>query len=289
MTVRRSVVRTLNAVLEPFNIVIDSLTAERCEAARLAALDASGHFARPVFPLLPQFERCDPAPLLTAVQRCHEATARFLRPVAEGEYSFDNFYFDSADAEIAYAIIRDVQPKTIVEIGSGNSTLLSRAAIADGGLQTRLVSIDPSPRRPIAQAADEVIARPAERVSTDFFAASLLSGDVLFVDSSHHVQTGTDVVSIILKVIPRLPPGVLIHFHDIFLPYDYPRRWVVEERWLMEEQYLVQAMLQESDRYEVLWPGYYFQQTLPRFNDQFHLPPSSNATSLWLRKLAGDG
>ena len=87
-----------------------------------------------------------------------------------------------------------------------------------------------------------------------------------------------------LEIIPCLPPGVLIHFHDIFLPYDYPRSWVVEERWLMEEQYLLQAMLQDSDRYEVLWPAYHFQRTLPGFNDHFHRPPSSNATSLWLRK-----
>ena len=284
MTAKRAIVRVLNTMLGPLNIVIDSRSTERAEAARLAALEAAGHFTRPVFPLLPQFGRCDPAPLLATVERYRDATARFLAPATAEEYGFDNAYFGSADAEVAYAIVRDNKPKTIVEIGSGNSTLLLRAAITDENLRARLVSIDPSPRRSISHAADEIIAEPAEQVPADYFSANLQSGDVLFIDSSHRVKIGGDVVKIILEIMPALPPGVLIHLHDIFLPYDYPRGWVIGERWVMEEQYLVQAMLQGSHDYEVLWPGYHVQHVLPGFAAHFHQAQASDATSLWLRK-----
>ena len=274
----------LNGVLEPFNIAVSSRTAERAEMARLRELDAAGHFGRPVFPLLAQFAGCDPMPVLQAVKSHSAETARFARSPGEAGYSFDNDYFGSADAEVAYALVRRLRPGKIIEIGSGNSTHLFREAIRDGGLTTRLVSIDPTPRRSVTAVTDQAIARRVEHIPADFLTDALESGDILFIDSSHRISIGNDVSVLLLNIVPALRAGVIIHLHDIFLPYDYPRGWVLDHRWHMEEQYLVQAMLQGSDGYQVLWAAHYFQSKLPDFSSYFHQPGPSDATSLWLRK-----
>ncbi|PON15175.1 hypothetical protein C2W62_25200 [Candidatus Entotheonella serta] len=87
-----------------------------------------------------------------------------------------------------------------------------------------------------------------------------------------------------LHLIPKLPQGTLIHIHDIFLPYDYPRDWVIDQRWGFTEQYLVQALLTYSDAFEVIWAGYYLQQTLPQFAKYFPHAHNRTGKSLWLRK-----
>src|SRR5439155_7889064 len=253
--------------------------------ARLRAVAGRGRFDRPVFPLLEQFRDCDPRKMLELVATHHQQTKKFTRAPAGDFYSFDNEYFGSPDAEIAYALVRATEPPTIVEIGSGHSTFLFREAIGDGGLATRLVSVDPAPRRGLDGVADEIIAAPVETLSVDFFEKNLAGGGILFVDSSHQIKVGGDVTTLILEVLPRLPHGVLIHFHDIFLPYDYPKHQVVIDRWDFTEQYMIQAILQDTQRYEVLWAGYYFQRTLKNFEAHFHAAGSSDATSLWLRKL----
>jgi len=116
----------------------------------------------------------------------------------------------------------------------------------------------------------------------------LEAGDILFIDSSHEVRPGNDVVRLFLNIVPRLRSGVVIHVHDIFLPFEYPREWIIENtlnvKWA--EQYLLQAMLQASNEFEVLWPGYFLQRTLPGFSNYFHDGAGRFAASFWLRKLA---
>jgi Methyltransferase domain len=159
-----------------------------------------------------------------------------------------------------------------------------RAAIDDRRLDTRLISIDPLPRRSVAAAAHRVIAEPVEQIGACAVFDSLGPDDVLFIDSSHEIRTGNDVVALLLNILPSLRSGVVVHLHDIFLPYDYPREWIVEHRWQWQEQYLVQAMLQGSDQFAVLWPGHYLQRILAGFSDHFVCSRPGTATSLWLRK-----
>jgi hypothetical protein len=78
--------------------------------------------------------------------------------------------------------------------------------------------------------------------------------DVLFVDTTHTVKTGGDVVHIVLEMLPRLASGVYVHFHDIFLPDEYPREWVVQRRRAWAEQYLLQAFLAFNSAFEVVLP-----------------------------------
>ena len=286
MALRSHARRLINCGLEPLGLRLQTRTAELAELARLRRLEMAGHFTRPAFPVLPQFHACDPTPLLGAVAGFREQTARFARPRRDGGYSFDNDYFTSPDAEIGYVLVRQLNPRQIIEVGSGNSTQLFRAAITDGKLRTVLVSIDPSPRTTIETVADHVIMERLEDVPPSYLADTLQDGDILFIDSSHESRTGNDVVELFLKVIPALNEGVVVHVHDIFLPFDYPREWIVDHRWNWNEQYLVQAMLQGSNEFDVLWPAHFLQKTWPGFAGHFDETSGRNACSLWLRKIA---
>ena len=285
MSFSRSITNWINRGIEPFNVPLSSLTAERAEAVRLLALEKAGHFSQPVFPLLPQFARCDPLPVFEAVEKFKSSTKRFCSPRTDNGYSICNDYFTSPDAEVAYALVRQLRPKHIVEIGSGHSTKLFREAITDGELRTTLVSIDPSPRVAVDALADRVISRLLEQVPLSFFDETLSPDDILFIDLSHEIRIGNDVVNLFLNLVPKLKAGVVIYIHDIFLPFDYPAEWVVVNKWeFFREQYLVQAMLQECDKYDVIWPGHFLQRTLPDFAKHFSAQPHHNAASLWLRR-----
>jgi len=277
----------LNRGLALADLRLETQNAERAEINRLLNLEQTGHFRRQVFPLLSQIARCDPNPLLEALEKYRDRTSRFANAREEGTYSFSNDYFTSPDAEVAYALVRLLHPKRIIEVGSGNSTRLFREAITDGELGTKLVSVDPSPRREIESVANEVIRRRLEDVPSSELQDVLQPDDILFIDSSHEIRSGNDVVTLFLNVLPKLHSGVVIHVHDIFLPFEYPREWVIQNtlnvNW--SEQYLVQAMLQGSDQFEVLWPGHFLQRTLPEFAGHFGSKPVGIAMSLWLRKL----
>jgi hypothetical protein len=278
----------VNRGLALANLRIETRNAERAEMERLFNLEQTGHFNRPIFPVLPQIARCDPGPLLEALEKYRDQTSRFARPKEAGTYSFSNDYFTSPDAEVAYALIRLFHPRLIVEVGSGNSTYLFREAISDGSLETRVVSIDPSPRRDVESVANQVIRRRLEEVPSSELQDMLQHNDILFIDSSHEIRSGNDVVTLFLSLLPGLRRGVVIHVHDIFLPFEYPCDWIIQNtlnvNWA--EQYLVQGMLQGSNQFEVLWPGHFLQRTLSDFGGHFIGKPTGVATSLWLRKLS---
>jgi predicted O-methyltransferase YrrM len=202
----------------------------------------------------------------------------------KGEFQIGNDYFTSPDAEVLTAMVELFKPEKIIEIGSGNSTRLFRAALDEFQANSRIISIDPFPRVETDKSAHEVIRKKLEEIKDEPFFDQIKPGDFLFIDSSHEVKPGNDVVELLLNVLPRLHAGVLIHIHDIFLPYDYPKEWIIQNRWPWTEQYLVQALLQGSDEYEVLWAGHYYQKTMSKFRQHFPYWKGKDASSLWLRK-----
>jgi hypothetical protein len=149
-------------------------------------------------------------------------------------------WFPRLDAAAAYAMVRTVKPRRIVEVGSGHSTRFLARAVADGGLDTRITAIDPKPRASLAGLDIEWIAAPVQRVAA--FPA-LCEGDILFIDSSHQLKPGSDVDFLLNAVLPLLPQGVRVHFHDIFLPDDYPEHWA----WrCYNEQPAVSALIKKN-------------------------------------------
>ena len=207
----------------------------------------------------------------------------------EGFY-LHNGWFESVDAEVLYGIVRHFKPKTVMEIGSGFSTRVVRQAILDGDLETKLTSVDPMPRADVVGFADEQIAVPVETIDPLRLVHPLHANDILFIDSSHLITTGGDVPYLCLEVIPKLRPGVLVHFHDIFLPFEYPKSWVVDFRWGWNEQYLVQAFLYNNSEYEIVWPAHYMWTHHPREVLKIIAcdPARTSPSSLWLKKVGDD-
>jgi hypothetical protein len=186
-----------------------------------------------------------------------EHTARFEAigyeaPADAAAPHWSNSYFTGLDAVALMATLAEHRPALYLEVGSGNSTKFACRAIQDHGLATRVVSIDPQPRAEIDRLCDEVIRQPFERTSVEV-ARRLRPHDVLFIDDSHRSFTNSDVTVFFLETLPALAPGVLLHLHDIFLPYDYPPVWA--DRYY-SEQYLLAAYLlgaAQTLRLKLLW------------------------------------
>ncbi|HEY8241033.1 MAG TPA: class I SAM-dependent methyltransferase [Kiritimatiellia bacterium] len=167
-------------------------------------------------------------------------------------FKLDNDAFSGIDPLVYYSLIRKFKPRMILEIGSGHSSLLAARATSAGS-EARRIIVDPYPRYFVEQGSRgaELLRKPAEHLPLSYFEA-LQANDILFIDSSHAVRMGGEVNRIFLLAIPRLPPGVLVHVHDIFLPYDYPHDLVVNRLLFWSEQYLLQAYLAHNPRAEIL-------------------------------------
>jgi predicted O-methyltransferase YrrM len=181
-------------------------------------------------------------------------------PAPPGTFFLRNQNYQSVDAELLYGMIRARRPRRVIELGSGYTTLLIAMAAqrnAEQGVPTEHIAYDPYPRREIL--GDLPASTRVERVSAldvpleEF--RKLQAGDVLFVDTTHTVKLGSDVNFIVLDILPSLAPGVMVHFHDIFLPWEYPRVWLEEMHYYWGEQYLLQAFLAFNDAFEVLIPA----------------------------------
>lgn len=150
-----------------------------------------------------------------------------------------NKWLDGLDTVALYGFVALKTPRRYLEIGSGYSTKVVRRAVRDHDIGTHIISIDPLPRAEIDHLCDEVIRKPLQDVDVSFF-DRLAAGDILFLDGSHRCFMNSDVSVFFLDILPGLKPGVLVHIHDIDLPYDYmPER----AEWYYSEQYLLAASL----------------------------------------------
>ncbi|USG61168.1 class I SAM-dependent methyltransferase [Sneathiella marina] len=193
-------------------------------------------------------------------------------------------WFPRLDAAVAYGIVRSHHPTRIIEVGSGHSTRFMMQAIQDGSLSTKFTSIDPAPRATIETLPIEVVRDTVQQAPIDLF-SDLRSGDILFIDSSHISMPGSDVDLLFLEILPRLPAGILIHIHDIFLPDDYPEHW--DWRGYNEQQAIAPYFL--GGGYDVVFSSAYVTSRMKAvFDASFisKLPIRGGAveTSLWLRK-----
>jgi hypothetical protein len=204
------------------------------------------------------------------------------------EFHYNNGFFESVDAEIAYSLVRCHKPRRIVEVGSGNSTLLMAAALrrnADEGHPCDLISIEPHPPAFLQDGVPgltQLIAGPVQDAPIELF-RTLRAHDILFIDSSHVVSIDSDVVYVCLRVLPELAPGVIVHFHDIFAPLDYPEKFVKTNLCFWGEQYMLEAFLAFNSAFRILWASSAMQQfrpdvlraAFPSWNGSFaRVPPS---------------
>ena len=175
----------------------------------------------------------------------------------EWRYWYDNFAYAYGDGIVLHGMLRRLAPRRIVEVGSGFSSAMMLDTI-DGWLAgTELTLVEPYPEllesllRPGDEARVTIHRTPVQDIEEEVFTA-LQAGDVLFVDSTHVVKAASDVNHLIFEVFPRLAPGVWIHVHDVFYPFEYPPDWVREGRaW--HEAYLLRAFLMFNPDFAVRW------------------------------------
>lgn len=182
-------------------------------------------------------------------------------------FFLDNPQFSHADARAYFALLRHWRPRRLVEVGSGYSTLLAADAnrrFLDGS--TDITAIEPYPR-PFLRALPGLSSLRVERVqdTPDHVFDALEAGDVLFIDSSHVLKTGSDLVHLLTRVLPRLRGGVRVHFHDVFLPDEYPPEWVIDMNRSWNEQYVLHAVLVAGSQYRVVFAT---QFALTRLSDE---------------------
>ncbi len=194
----------------------------------------------------------------------HDFRGEFNDPAIFCRYGYDGRTgFSNGDPHILYAIIRDVRPSRIVEVGAGKTTQIMAAAlamnVAEGSPKTKVISIDPYPKpllKSLAVNAKDMmdfslLEQPVQSVDPGIF-ESLGPRDILFVDSSHVFKQGSDVEFEFLNIYPVLKKGVLLHLHDIFLPYDYPLSWNQRNYKFWNEQYFLEVFLRGNDKFKIL-------------------------------------
>ena len=243
-------------------------------ALSLVALNASrssGHLIQLQFPVAPAVRWNEKAPhpqLMNIIgagdarySETIDALTRLSQPLVEIERDpskpmvpfWDNGWLSPMDAASLYGFLAARNPRRYVEIGSGNSTMFARRAIADHRLRTQIVSIDPSPRVGIDAICDRVVRTGLERADLGIF-DDLGRDDMIFCDNSHYSFQNSDVTVFFLEVLPRLKNGPLIGVHDIFLPYDYPPTWLPR---FYNEQYLLACWLLANERLQIELPVCY--------------------------------
>jgi predicted O-methyltransferase YrrM len=227
---------------------------------------------------------------------------RFARLYAEQPYPekevkgrrffLDNPSYGHFDAIMLWSMLREAQPKRIIEVGSGFSSAAMLDARDHGGIgapEFTFIDPDMARLRPLLRAGDErrvtLIENIVQDVPLETFAA-LGENDVLFIDSSHVSKIGSDVNRLFFEVLPTLAPGVIIHIHDVAGNLEYPREWLDEGRaW--NEQYLLRAFLMNNPCYRIeLFTGWLFNTRHAWFREHMPLCARGGGGQMWLRKLA---
>ena len=170
---------------------------------------------------------------------------------------WNNGFLPGLDIVMIYTMLVENKPGTYIEIGSGNSTKVAYLAKQNHQLPTKIVSIDPAPRAEIDALADEVSRKPFENIDKALF-QNLNEGDIVFVDNSHRVLPNSDAMVFFLETLPYLPKGVIVHIHDIYLPYDYPQ--FMCDRFYSEQYMLAAFLLANPDTYKTIMPNYFVSE-----------------------------
>ncbi|GAB4202833.1 MAG: class I SAM-dependent methyltransferase [Bacteroidia bacterium] len=173
--------------------------------------------------------------------------------------AWNNGFLPGLDIIGIYGMLAEIKPKIYFEIGSGNSTKVARKCITDNHLNTQIISLDPFPRTNIDHLSDKVIRKPIETLDDyRFIVDSLNENDILFIDNSHGVYPNSDATICFMEILPYLKKGVIVHFHDIYLPYDYPQ--FMCDRYYNEQYMLAAFIMSDTDRYKVVLPNFYISE-----------------------------
>lgn len=205
-------------------------------------------------------------------------------------YKSNNGWFDDADAALLHSMLRENNPKRIIEIGSGYSTCVmldTNEYWLNGALD--ITSIEPYPDRLYSNIKEDdkmtlhIVPKFIQDVSLNEF-DRLESGDILFIDSSHVAKVGGDIPWEYFNILPRLKNGVIIHIHDILYPFTYSEKWLIEGR-AYDEAFILRALLMNSSKYEILFfNNMMYQQFQKEYERQWDSDRQMIGGSIWIRK-----
>ena len=203
---------------------------------------------------------------------------------ADKRFAGTRFEFIGYDPYVYHCMIRNFKPARIIEVGAGYSTLVAMNAANLNGAATEITAIEPYPGDLLQSLSRQVhiVRQTAQSVELDVY-TDLRENDILFIDSSHVVKTGSDVCFLVLEALPRLHQGVIVHFHDIFLPLNYPLTWLVDRRVFWNEQYLLQAYLMHNQRARVLFAVRFMMERHADLMSGAFFNCQATGGSLWLR------
>lgn len=171
--------------------------------------------------------------------------------------NWHNNFVSIFDAVSLYGFLAVRNPRYYVEVGSGNTTMFAAQSICDNNLRTKIISIDPFPRRHINELCHKIFRIPFEDMDLEFF-DTLTAEDVLVIDNSHRSFPNSDVTVFFTEVLPRLPAGMLYTMHDILLPYDYSEIWSNRQyRWYNEQYLLCSYILGGAGGDKIVYPAKY--------------------------------
>jgi hypothetical protein len=206
--------------------------------------------------------------------------------------------YGAIDAQVYHCFVRGatkwqagVKPKKVIEIGSGHSTYVAGGAMeanAEDGLGGSLMSIEPYPAAELVEVFKEkkfsfqLLQQKLQDVDLEVFRA-LNAGDILFIDSTHVAVPGSDVVYEFTKILPELKVGVIVHVHDICLPFETAWDWTFKDYRFWNEQYLLQTFLINNNDWEVFYMGILWQHYFPSFLRKIFPLEGSNG-SFWMRR-----
>ena len=213
-------------------------------------------------------------------------------PSADGRYYYENPFFKHGDAIVLFGMLRRLKPKRVIEVGSGFSSAVmldTNDKFLAGEIQFRF--IEPYPQRLLGLLSEadrrrhRIVQEPVQAVPLEDFAA-LEANDVLFIDSSHVVKIGSDVRHLVWEVLPRLRAGVVVHFHDIMWPFEYPQEWVLGGNgW--NEAYFLRTFLQYNEVFQIEYFNSYVAMVHEReLRERMPLCLQNPGGGLWLRKMA---
>jgi hypothetical protein len=214
------------------------------------------------------------------------------QPSTQGHYHYANPNFPLADALALLAFMVRLRPKRFIEAGSGYSSCAA-IDISERYLNrdVDLTFIDPHPDLalqligPESLYRDRFIRAKLQDMPIEAF-TRLERDDILFIDSSHVSKTGSDVLDYLFRIFPSLSAGVVVHIHDIFYPFEYPRAWIEDQNRSWNEAYLVRACLQGNSSIRVLYMSDWFYKCRRSLvQEQMPLCIDHRGGSLWIEKL----
>jgi GT2 family glycosyltransferase/predicted O-methyltransferase YrrM len=224
-----------------------------------------------------------------AFQKYYQELPFTRQKIHQNRYFFENPFYSYTDGIFLYSMIRHYAPKNIIEIGSGFSSMVMLDTNEKFFNESiKLTFIDPEMDRLYAlikkedTASTKIIPAIIQDIYIDLF-DTLDENDILFIDSSHVSKTGSDVNFILFEILPKLKKGVLIHFHDIFYPFEYPIQWVKEGRsW--NETYILKSFLMYNNDFEIVVFADYLHKIFPHSLKNMPLTYENQGGNIWLKK-----